>query len=162
MARGTTEEDLEPRERSVQDNLALMRRYFDLLYTKDLDAMLELVADDIEWLVVPTGDVIKGKASLAELAANHWGASPDRTKKLLNLFATEDYACMEYTSGGTLTGEADFRSIKIPPSGRTYEIQCCLVFHFNNGKVDRVHEYFDMDTVNRLTRFAAPAGQANS
>ena len=49
-------------------------------------------------------DVISGKASLAELAANHWGASPDRTKQLLNLFATEDYACMEYTSGGTFTG----------------------------------------------------------
>jgi steroid delta-isomerase-like uncharacterized protein len=160
MARGTTEEDLEPRERRVQDNLALMRRYFDLLYTKDLDDLLELVDDDIEWLIVPTGDVIKGKASLAELAANHWGASPDRTKQLLNLFATEDHACMEYTSGGTLTGEVDFRSIKLPPSGRTYEIRCCFVFHFNNGKIDRVHEYFDMDTVKRLTRFAAPAHPA--
>jgi hypothetical protein len=106
-----------PRERVVQDNLALMRRYFDLLYTKDLDAMLELVDDDIEWLVVPTGDVISGKASLAELAENHWGASPDRTKRLLNLFATEEYACMEYISGGTLTGEVDFRSIKIPHRG---------------------------------------------
>jgi steroid delta-isomerase-like uncharacterized protein len=158
MARAITD-NVEPHERKVQDNLALMRRYFDLLYTKDLDAMLELVDDDIKWLVVPTGDVISGKASLAELAANHWGASPDRTKQLLNLFATEDYACMEYTSGGTLTGEVDFRSIKIPPSGRTYEIQCCFVFHFKDGKVDRVHEYFDMDTVKRLTRSAATAGQ---
>ena len=48
MARGTTEEHLESRERSVQDNLALMRWYFDLLNTKDLDAMLELVDDEIE------------------------------------------------------------------------------------------------------------------
>jgi steroid delta-isomerase-like uncharacterized protein len=151
-----------PRERVVQDNLALMRRYLDLLYTKDLDALLELVDDDIEWLVVPTGDVIRGKASLAELAANHWGASPDRTKRLLNLFATEDYACMEYTSGGTLTGEVDFRSIKIAPSGRTYEIRCCFVFHFGNGRIDRVHEYFDMDTVKRLTSSAAAADQRAS
>jgi steroid delta-isomerase-like uncharacterized protein len=158
MARAITD-NVEPRERRVQDNLALMRRYFDLLYTKDLDAMLELVDDDIQWLVVPTGDVISGKASLAELAANHWGASPDRTKQLLNLFATEDYACMEYTSGGTLTGEVDFRSIKIPPSGRTYEIQCCFVFHVKEGRIDRVHEYFDMDTVKRLTRSAATVGQ---
>jgi steroid delta-isomerase-like uncharacterized protein len=124
----------------------------DLLYTKDLDAMLELIDDDIHWLVVPTGDVISGKASLAELATNHWGASPDRTKQLVNLFAVEDYACMEYTSGGTLTGEVDFRSIRIPPSGLTDEIQCCLVFHFKNGKIARVHEYFDMDTVKRITR----------
>lgn len=161
MARATTD-SVGPREPGVQDNLALMHRYFDLPYTKDLDALLELVDDDIQWLIVPTGDLISGKARLAELAANHWGASPDRTKRLLNLFATEDFACMEYTSGGTLTGEVDFRSIKIPPSGRTYEIQCCFVFHFNNGKIDRVQEYFDMDTVKRLTRSAAPASQANS
>ena len=159
MVQETAKDNLEPRERAVQHNLDLMRRYFDLLYSKDLDAMLELVDDDIEWLVVPTGDVISGKTSLAALAENHWGASPDRTKKLLNLFATEDYACMEYTSGGSLTGEVDFRSIKIPPSGRTYEIQCCFVFHFKNGKIDRVHEYFDMDTVKRVTGFAATAGQ---
>jgi steroid delta-isomerase-like uncharacterized protein len=160
MVQETAKDNLEPRKRAVQHNLDLMRRYFDLLYSKDLDDLLELVDDDIEWLVVPTGDVISGKTSLVALAENHWGASPDRTKKLLNLFATEDHACMEYTSGGTLTGEVDFRSIKIPPSGRTYEIQCCFVFHFENGKIDRVHEYFDMDTVKRLTGFAAPAGQA--
>ena len=69
---------------------------------------------------------------------------------------------MEYTSGGTLTGEVDFRSIKIPPSGLKYEIQCCFVFHFRNGKVDRVHEYFDMDTVRRLTGLAATAGRKGS
>ena len=32
MARAITDY-VEPRERRVQDNLALMRRYFDLLYT---------------------------------------------------------------------------------------------------------------------------------
>lgn len=162
MAGPTTDRVPEQRERRVQDNLSLMRRYFDLLYTEDLDAVLELVDDDIEWFIVPTGDVINGKAQLAALATNHWGASPDRTKQLINLFAVEDYACMEYTSGGTLTGEVDFRSIKIPPSGLKYEIQCCFVFHFRNGKVDRVHEYFDMDTVKRLTRFAATAAQKDS
>ena len=162
MARETGQEGLESRGRSVQNNLALMRRYFDLLFTKDLDSMLELIDDDIEWLVVPTGDVIRGKASLAEGAKNHWGASPDRTKKLVNLFAVEDYACMEYTSGGTLTGVVDFGSIRIPPSGLKYEIQCGFVFHFKNSKIDRVHEYFDMDTVKRITGFAAAAGQATS
>jgi steroid delta-isomerase-like uncharacterized protein len=162
MSPETSKQNLEPRERSVQDNLALMRRYFDLLYSKHLDSILQLIDDDIEWLVVPTGDVIKGKASFAELAKNHWAASPDRTKKLISLFAVEDYACMEYSSGGTLTGEVDFGSIKFSPSGLAYEIQCCFVFHFKNGRIDRVHEYFDMDTVKRITRYAAAAGPALS
>ncbi|HYN16683.1 MAG TPA: hypothetical protein VEY96_01195, partial [Actinomycetes bacterium] len=74
MTRGTTEEDLESGERSVQDNLALMRRYLDLHFTKDLDSMLKLIDDDIEWLVVPTGDVIRGKASLAENHVPRFGS----------------------------------------------------------------------------------------
>jgi hypothetical protein len=33
---------------------------------------------------------------------------------------------------------------------------------FNNRKIDRVHEYFDMDTVKRLTRYGSTAGQQKS
>ncbi|MCC6179101.1 MAG: nuclear transport factor 2 family protein [Chloroflexi bacterium] len=139
----------------IHYNLALMHRYFDLLFSKDLDSMLALIDDDITWHVVPTGDVIHGKVQFAALAQNHWGASPDREKHLLNLFASEEYACMEYTSGGTLTGRVEFPSIQIAPSGGTYLLQVCFVFHFANGKIDRVHEYFDMETVKRIT---APTG----
>jgi steroid delta-isomerase-like uncharacterized protein len=155
MAHETSTVDQNVQGSVIQDHLTLMRRYFDLLHTKNLDSVLGLVDDDIEWLIVPTGDVIRGKAEFAELATNHWSASPDRTKKLLNLFAAEDYACMEYISGGTLTGEVDFGSLAIPPSGRAYQIQCCFVFHFKDHKIDRVHEYFDMDTVKRITGYAA-------
>lgn len=134
-----------------------MHRYFDLLFSKDLDSILSMIDDDIEWLVVPTGDVIIGKEAFAELARNHWVASPDRIKRLVNLFAAGDYACMEYISGGTLTGEVDFGSIRIPPSGLKYELQVCFVFHFKEGRIDRVREYFDMDTVKRITGYAAGA-----
>ena len=65
---------------------------------------------------------------------------------------------MEYVSGGTLTGTVDFISIKIPPSGLNYELQVCFVFHIKNGKIDRVHEYFDMETVKRITGMTASAG----
>jgi hypothetical protein len=46
-----------------------------------------------------------------------------------------------------------FGALKLPPSGRTYEIQCGLVFHFKDHKTDHVHEYFDMDTVKRISGF---------
>lgn len=108
MSPETSEQDLEPRERSVQDNLALMRRYFDLLFTQNMDQLLALIADDIEWRVIPTGDVFTNKDEFERLARNHWSASPDRTKKLVNLFASDEYACLEYITGGTLTGRADF------------------------------------------------------
>jgi steroid delta-isomerase-like uncharacterized protein len=162
MAGETSTARLEPRERKVHDNLALMRRYFDLLFSKDMDAMLELIDDHIEWLVVPTGTVISGKPMLAVGAKQHWGATPDRVKKLVNLFADENYACMEYVTEGTLTGRVDFGSVAIPPTGLRYELQVCFVFHLKDGKIDRVREYFDMETVRRFPGMAEAAAKAKA
>jgi ketosteroid isomerase-like protein len=137
---------------TAKENINTMYKYFDLLFGKELETLVAMFADDLEWLIIPTGTLIKGKDQLRAGALNHWSASPDRVKKLVNLFATDDYACLEYTSGGTLTGQADFGDLKIKPTGLKYELQCCFVFHFRpDGLIDRVREYFDMETVNRLT-----------
>jgi ketosteroid isomerase-like protein len=53
------------------------------------------------------------------------------------------------TVGSTPTNQADFPSIKFEPTGKKYEFQCSFVFHIANGKIDRVHEYFDMETIKR-------------
>lgn len=135
---------------AAQENLNTIRTYFDLLFSKELDTLVDMFADDIEWFIVPTGTLIRGKDQLSALAQNHWAASPDRVKTLVNLFATDDFACLEYTSGGTLTGRADFVSTTFEPTGRKYELQCCFVFHFTlDGRIDRVREYFDTETVHR-------------
>jgi len=125
-------------------------RYFDLLYGQDLDALMDLFADEVHWLIVPTKTEIRGKESLRELAENHWQASPDRVKTLVNLFANGEFACLEYISAGRVTAEADFVTTRITPTGRRYELRCCFVFHFRtDGKVDQVREYFDLQTLQR-------------
>ena len=143
------ESDRDLNTQCVKDNLRMMHAYFDALFTKDMNPMLELFDQDIEWLIVPTGDTIKGKDQIAKLAANHWAASPGRIKTLVNLFANEEYASLEYRTSGTLTNQADFPSIKFEPTGKKYDFLCCFVFHIKNGKIDRVHEYFDLETLNR-------------
>jgi ketosteroid isomerase-like protein len=137
------------RMQRIQDNLQMMQTYFDALFGKNLKPILDMLDENIEWLIVPTGDTLKGKDEIARLAPNHWAASPDRIKTLVNLFANEEYASLEYRTSGTLTNQADFPSIKFEPTGKKYEFLCCFVFHIKNGKIDRVHEYFDMETVKR-------------
>lgn len=128
----------------------ILLRYFDLLYGEQLEALLDLFADEVHWLIVPTATEIRGKAQLRKLAANHWRASPNRVKKLVNLFASKEYACLEYISAGTVTADADFVTTKIEATGRRYELSCCFVFHFRpDGKIDQVREYFDLQTVQR-------------
>jgi len=143
------ESDFQARTQRIQDNLGMMRAYFDALFGKNLNVILDMLDENIEWLIVPTGDTLRGKAEIAKLAPNNWAASPDRVKTLVNLFAGEEYASLEYRTAGTLTNQADFPSIKFEPTGKKYEFQCSFVFHIANGKIDRVHEYFDMETVKR-------------
>jgi len=100
------ESDVKARMQTTEDNLQMIHAYFDALFTTDMSPMLELFDQDIEWLIVPTGDTIKGKDEIAKLAANHWAASPGRIKTLVNLFASEEFACLEYRTGGTLTKHA--------------------------------------------------------
>lgn len=136
---------------SARDNMTRMQKYFDLLFGKKMDELVDLFADDIDWFVVPTKTRIKGKQQFRTMAENHWAASPDRTKKIVNLFANDEFACLEYTTGGTLKGEADFGALKVEPTGQTYELQCCFVFHFNTDcLIDKAREYFDMATVQRF------------
>ena len=128
------ESDVEARTQCIKNNLQMMHAYFDALFTTDMNPMLELFDQDIEWLIVPTGDTIKGKDAIAKLAANHWAASPGRIKTLVNLFANEEYASLEYRTAGTLTDQADFPSIKFEPTGKKYDFLCSFVFHIKEWK----------------------------
>lgn len=135
---------------SARDNLKTMQTYFDLLFGKEMRPLLDLFADDVNWFIVATGTTINGKDELKAGAQNHLAASPDRVKELVNLFATDEFATLEYASGGTLEAQANFGDIAIKPTGKKYELQCCFVFHFRlDGKIDLVHEYFDMGIVTR-------------
>jgi predicted ester cyclase len=144
-----SETDLQTRMQRVQGNLQMMYTYVEALFGKDLTPILEMIDDHIEWLNVPTGDTLKGKEQIAKLAPNHWAASPDRIKTLVNVFASEESACLEYRAAGTLSNQADFPSISFQPTRKHYEFLCCFVFHITNGKIDRVHEYFDLETIKR-------------
>ena len=77
----------------MERNVKTMHRYFDLLFGKNMDDLLNLFADDIDWFVVPTNTTVHGKGQFRTMAENHWSASPDRVKRMLNLFADDEYAC---------------------------------------------------------------------
>lgn len=143
------ETNLQTRLQRIEDNLRMMRTYFDALFKEDLTSILEMIDDHIEWLIVPTGATLRGKEQITELVSNHWAASPDRIKTLVNVFASEEFACLEYRTAGKLSEQADFPLISFQPIGKHYEFLCCFVFHIANDKIDRVHEYFDLETIKR-------------
>ena len=144
-------------------NLETMKTYFGLLFGMEMEPLLDLFADDVHWVIVPTGTTITGKGELRAGAQNHWAASPDRVKKLVNLFATDESAALEYMTSGTLTRQAEIGDTVFRPTGKRYELQCCFIFHFRtDGRIDRVREYFDLGTVARQVAADAADGTAGS
>ena len=53
---------------SAQSNLDKMRKYFDLLFGKELEELLSMFADDINWFIVPTNTAINEKAEFRAMA----------------------------------------------------------------------------------------------
>lgn len=68
--------DLQARMQRIQDNLQMMHTYFDALFGKDLTPIFEMIDEHIEWLIVPTGDTLKGKEQIAKLASQPLGCFP--------------------------------------------------------------------------------------
>jgi ketosteroid isomerase-like protein len=48
------ESDFQARTQRIQDNLQMMQTYFDALFGKDLNVILDMLDENIEWLIVPT------------------------------------------------------------------------------------------------------------
>jgi ketosteroid isomerase-like protein len=116
----------------TDENLHLIRTYFDALLGKNTKRILDMLDEHVEWFTVPTGEAVKGKAALLQVPPTDWSASPNRSKTLINVFAGEESAFLEYR---TTRGQASDRDPR-------HELLRCLVFHVMNGKIDRVHEYF--------------------
>jgi ketosteroid isomerase-like protein len=114
-----------------------VRRFFDLLGKKDIDAWAELWAEDgrVQIPYPPDGfdqDIV-GRARIhtefKRLFANYETFESDLTG--VYPAADSDAVCVEYTNRATLTGGAEYTNDNI------------AVFRFRNGLISEYHDYFD-------------------
>ncbi len=65
--------------------------------------------------------------------------------ELMNFFSSEDQSqiCIEYDHGAIITEEGARLFGKPAAAGRRVDVKICHVCHVKNGKLDKVHEYFD-------------------
>jgi hypothetical protein len=72
-------------------------------------------------------------------------------KQIANLFASEDWACVEYGLHASIAGPITLRGVEIVPDGatRSVEMRVCVIAHIRDGKVDCAREYFDSGVIAR-------------
>lgn len=68
-------------------------------------------------------------------------AFPDMHRELLSFYSVGDAVIVELRLQGTHRGDLVTPKGVLPPTGETFDIPCCDVFHLRDGKVVSFHCY---------------------
>jgi uncharacterized protein len=123
---------------SPDTNADVVRTFFELMRTKDIDAWGDLWAEDCRIIVPypPQGfpSRIVGKANLVS-----------GFRRLFSNFETYDYdiRALYRTDNPAVIVVEWHVSAKIASTGELYEGDNITVFHLENGRIVEYHDYFD-------------------
>ncbi len=142
---------------TIQRNIDTIRAWLDAHNRQDMKA-LDYYTEDIEIIEMPTGVVYKGMNKMRELARMAYRRNG--RKDLTHIFATETEACVEYIATADmsqlLSAEEKKSGIhgvdlsKAKSSAASFALPVCFICHFTEeGKIDRVREYWDVITMTR-------------
>ena len=134
---------------SAHDNAALARRIYQLFSDNKLDDALELVAEDVEAVLVPFGQTFHGRDGFTGFMQGFKGAFPDIRISVTNQVATEEQVVSEFTARGTHTGPLQTPAGAVPPTGRTVDFIVCEVMRVKNGRITSLHNYQDAASIMR-------------
>lgn len=133
---------------TAQDNAIIAQKGYDAYNNHNsdprwLDYTTDSVAEDCEVVDVPSGAIFRGPEGLKQFLLGFSTAFPDSSVEVINLFATEDGAVVEFIGRGTHTGPLHGPAGDIPPTGRSIKMQFCDVYKFRDGKIVSHRSYYD-------------------
>ena len=122
---------------SAQENVELVKQGYAAFGTGDIEALLSLFADDIEWTTppiknAPFGGTLRGREQVAEFFGALTAAED------IQEFAQEDYIAQD--DKVVVTGRS---KAVIKATGRTLRLEYVHIFTVSGGKVQGFVEYFD-------------------
>jgi len=129
--------------------MILIQKCFEGFSTPDVNTFIDGMDEQVAWVLVPTGETIRGKQEIGKSFPKTWEMISSRKIALVNMFATEDWACLEYIASGTIAQHPPRYPASLSLVGKTFEMPACLVFHLSNGKIDLIREYFDLSATQR-------------
>jgi steroid delta-isomerase-like uncharacterized protein len=131
MATATSPEIQQRREEIVREHMESENR-------QEFDATLETF-DHPRYELIGTGEVHDGPEEVMAYFEETRTAFPDQRNELLSLHHAEDAVIVEAMLYGT--HEGPLRGL--PPTGRSFEMQFCAVFVFEEDRLVCERVYFD-------------------
>jgi steroid delta-isomerase-like uncharacterized protein len=129
-------------EKTMGANRELLGRYVELYNAGDLDACIELYADDAVQLMHDGS--FEGRSAIRERLARDLEACPDATYTMESFVEQGDTFADEWTFSGTHTGPFSLPDgTQIPPTGRRLEIRGMELVQVRDGEIVVDNLYYD-------------------
>ncbi len=110
-------------------NKAVIRKYYEFLDAGNIDGLMDLLDDDVQWKFHGVGDLTK--ESLSGLIEGFSTAYPDMSHTLSEQSAEGSTVTTPLTFNGTHQGEL----MGIPASGKSVEMRAINIHEVVDGKI---------------------------
>ena len=129
------------------DPVSLVKENIQAFSDNDLEKFGEMLTDDAVYVEPGTHRKVESKSAYIELAQGWKQTFPDVAGTITSIFADGDRAVAEISWKGTHDGEMPTPTGGIPATGRTVEVDSCLLATIDGDKIAEVHHYFDFMTM---------------
>jgi len=122
----------------------LTMKFHEVMNEKDIDALVELYADDAVMIMAGESEPLKGKESLRANQEGWFRAFPDMKIDFGMVLTSKNEFCIEMLITGTNTGPLSTSEGEIPPTGRTVKFNAVFLAKVSpEGLVTEDRTYFD-------------------
>ncbi|HEX2064242.1 MAG TPA: ester cyclase [Acidimicrobiales bacterium] len=131
------------------DSTVAVRALFAAFNAGDLDGATQLVSDDFELVDFAAGESFVGREGCRQWLQAFRTALPDAQTELLQVIADGHRVATEHVGRGTHTGPFATPAGTIPATGRTVEVAIAETYEVHEGRITRLHAYYDSATLMR-------------
>ena len=121
---------------SIQDNTRIVQEGYAAFARSDIQGLLALLADDVEWIIPnsggPLGGTYRGHAGVAAFFQKLAGEA--------DILAFEP---REFVAQGDRVLVVGWERVKVKSTSRTAELHWVMAFTVRDGKVTHFQEYTD-------------------
>ena len=132
---------------SIEKNIQTVKDFFAAIGSSDREALLALVAEDIEWIIPgkdwPLAGTYRGHAGLADLLETASRSIETSTEP------------REFVAQGNRVLVLGFASGRIKATNKTFEDHWVFAITVRDGKLTSIREYIDTQALARASRIDA-------
>ncbi|NEJ25540.1 nuclear transport factor 2 family protein [Rhizobium leguminosarum] len=132
---------------SIEKNIQTVKDFFAAIGSSDREALLALVAEDIEWIIPgkdwPLAGTHRGRAGLANLLETAFKSIETSTEP------------REFVAQGDRVLVVGFAKGKIKATNKTFEDDWVFAITVRDGRLTNIREYVDTQALARAAQMGA-------